>query len=113
MAGSNDNRHSAVHVLQEERGKLLAFEVEQGELLGVIGKDADAVHARVYQEVDSASLTYKVQCAILVKGGGSDREYSGIHADSPHYTRRSYRRPYLQWYRGKGLHCLLCGAPIL
>ena len=53
---------------------VLALVVGDGELLGVVGQDADAVDAGVDHEVDGALLALQVKLAVVVEGGRGDRE---------------------------------------
>ena len=74
MRGGDDDGHAARHMFQCRARQQFALLVGQRELLGEIGQQAQAVHAGGYHEVQAAFLASEVQRAVLVEGGGNDRE---------------------------------------
>ena len=61
-------------MVEDQGGQSLALVVGDGELLGVVGQDADAVDAGVDHEVDRALLALEIEVAVLVEGGRGDGE---------------------------------------
>jgi len=63
VAARDDHRHTPGHVPQAEVEQRVALNVQEGELLGVVRQDTDAVHALVDHAVEHAPLTLEVEVA--------------------------------------------------
>lgn len=76
VAGGDDDRHAAVHALQDLPRQDLALLVGQQELLRIVRQHAQAIDAGVDHELHAAALTVQVQAAVVVE----DRRHDGVEA---------------------------------
>ena len=74
MRGGDDDRHAPGDMLQHGAHDEVALVIGQHELLGEIGEDAQAMRAGIDHAIDGALLSGKVQPALRIEDGGSNRE---------------------------------------
>ena len=61
-------------VFEDVVGQRLTLSVGQGELLGVVRQDTDAIHTGIDQEIDHPALAREIDLAALIEGCRCDRE---------------------------------------
>jgi hypothetical protein len=76
-------------VVDDQRGQRGTFGIGEGELLGEIGQDADAVDARVDEEVNGALLALQVGRPALVERGRCNWEDAAVPLASFSTSRAS------------------------
>ena len=78
MRGRDDHRHASGDVLEHHMHQGAAFVVGEGELLGKIRENAQAVRARVDHEVDATLLAFEVETPFVVEDGRRDRKHAAV-----------------------------------
>src|ERR1700761_3051281 len=78
MGGGNDHRYPPRDVSEGRFHQGLTFRISKCELLGEIGKNAQAVGACVNHEVQTATLSFKIERAVVMENRRNHRKDSAV-----------------------------------